>query len=44
VGRRLAPAVLHGGYFGLGSGTRRVNTPGGETEERPALLQGKWKR
>jgi hypothetical protein len=43
VGRRLAPAVLHGGYFGLGSGTRRVNTPGGETE-RPALLQGKWKR
>jgi hypothetical protein len=34
VGRRLAPAVLHGGCFGLGSGTWRGNTPGGETEER----------
>jgi hypothetical protein len=41
VGRRLAPAVLHGGCFGLGSGTWRGNTPGGETEERAALLCGR---
>jgi hypothetical protein len=44
VGRRLAPVVLHDGCFGLGSGTRRGNTPGGETEERAALLQGKWRQ